>query len=407
MTPRTSAASSSNLSAYLVAVVATAIAIGLRALADPWLGTYLLFTPLFAAIAVTVWHGGWRPALVAALLGLLAYVYLFMEPRGSFVIQHSKDYVACTLYFVTSSIILGFGEGMRRAQRRAAEGRERLRTTLASIGDAVIATDLKARVTMMNPVAESLTGWAIADARGKPLSEIFRIVNEQTRKPVDNPAERALREGAIVGLANHTILIARDGTETHIDDSAAPIRCADGEIVGCVLVFRDITDRREAEHILRDRQAWLQGQREALESAINGAPLATSLGFSCALRSKRWAAMRGGRERASLSPTTRARRSTTSSECPPTMPTRSMGSRSAPMRWRAAWRPPLARPSSRPTCGKSRSGNRTSGFQRSSITARAGAFRFRPAPESSRARWRFTRASRAKRRSATMKSLRC
>lgn len=135
------------------------------------------------------------------------------------------------------------------------EQSERLRTTLASIGDAVIATDTDARITMMNAIAESLTGWTFADARNAPLDRVFNIVNEASRKTVESPVSRALREGVIVGLANHTLLIAKDGTERPIDDSAAPIRCAKGELVGCVLVFRDITERYAVEASLRHSEA--------------------------------------------------------------------------------------------------------------------------------------------------------
>jgi PAS domain S-box-containing protein len=133
------------------------------------------------------------------------------------------------------------------AEFTIAEQGERLRTTLASIGDAVLTTDKEGRITGLNAVAESLTGWKTDAAVGQPLDVVFRIVNEETRKSVANPATRALREGVIVGLANHTLLIARDGTERPIDDSAAPIRCKAGEVVGCVLVFRDVTERRHAE----------------------------------------------------------------------------------------------------------------------------------------------------------------
>jgi PAS domain S-box-containing protein len=124
---------------------------------------------------------------------------------------------------------------------------ERLRTTLDSIGDGVIATDTEGRIVSLNGVAEALTGWRSGDALGLPVDEVFRIVNEQTRRPVENPIERVLSEGAIVGLANHTILIARDGSERAIDDSAAPIRNEDGGVTGCVLIFRDVTDRRQLE----------------------------------------------------------------------------------------------------------------------------------------------------------------
>ncbi|HET6326235.1 MAG TPA: CHASE3 domain-containing protein [Planctomycetaceae bacterium] len=135
------------------------------------------------------------------------------------------------------------------------EQREWLRTTLASIGDAVIATDVGGRVAFVNPIAESLTGWTNAAALGQPLEKVFEIVNEQTRNTVENPALRALREGTIVGLANHTVLIARDGAEHAIDDSAAPIRDEQQRVVGVVLVFRDVGERRAAERALQTSEA--------------------------------------------------------------------------------------------------------------------------------------------------------
>ena len=132
------------------------------------------------------------------------------------------------------------------------EQREWLRVTLSSIGDGVITTDGNGAVTFLNPVAQSLTGWTPADAAGKPLIDVFKIVNEESRRTVENPVARALREGVVVGLANHTLLIARDGTERPIDDSAAPIRDEQGRVAGCVLVFRDISERRRAERIAED-----------------------------------------------------------------------------------------------------------------------------------------------------------
>ncbi|HBI47060.1 MAG TPA: hybrid sensor histidine kinase/response regulator [Planctomycetales bacterium] len=124
---------------------------------------------------------------------------------------------------------------------------EWFRITLASIGDAVIATNTDGKVTFLNAVAQSLTGWTQEEARGAPLAEVFRIVNEKTRETVENPAARALRESAVVGLANHTILIAKNGSENYIDDSAAPIRDESGRVIGVVLVFRDVTERRQSE----------------------------------------------------------------------------------------------------------------------------------------------------------------
>lgn len=141
------------------------------------------------------------------------------------------------------------------------ENEECLATTLNSIGDAVIATDAEARVTRMNPVAEKLTGWPLNEARTRPLTKVLCIVNSQTRKPAENPVTRVIREGKIVGLANHTALIARDGTEYQIADSAAPIRKRDGNIIGVVLVFRDIT----AEYKM---QMALQSAHDELEARV-------------------------------------------------------------------------------------------------------------------------------------------
>ena len=143
--------------------------------------------------------------------------------------------------------LLRRSESARRADAAAVhEQREWFRTTLSSIGDAVIATDTAGRVTYLNAVAEALTGWTTGDAAGRPLAEVFVIIGETSRAPVDNPALRALASGTVVGLANHTLLIARDGTERPIDDSAAPIRDEAGRVTGAVLVFRDISDRKEA-----------------------------------------------------------------------------------------------------------------------------------------------------------------
>jgi PAS domain S-box-containing protein len=135
--------------------------------------------------------------------------------------------------------------------RETREARDTLQTTLASIGDAVISTDREGRIVFANRAARAVLRTGDADISGRPLEELFRIVNEYTRATVESPVTKVLREGIVVGLANHTILIAQDGTEVPIDDSGAPIRGVDGEILGTVLVFRDIFERRQAEHSLR------------------------------------------------------------------------------------------------------------------------------------------------------------
>jgi PAS domain S-box-containing protein len=139
---------------------------------------------------------------------------------------------------------------VRRDSARVRESENRLAITLRSIGDAVIATDEQGVVTMTNPVAEKLTGWRASAAVGKPLDHVFQIVHEDTRASVESPVPKVLREGSIVGLANHTVLIRPDGSETAIEDSGAPILDDAGRITGVVLVFRDATRERAAEKAL-------------------------------------------------------------------------------------------------------------------------------------------------------------
>lgn len=151
------------------------------------------------------------------------------------------------------------------AEQRLRESERRYAVTLSSIGDAVIATDAGARIVFLNPVAEALTGWAKEDALGKPLADVFRIVNEDTRETVEDPATKVLRRGRTVGLANHTLLLTRDGREIPIDDSGSPIVDDRGDVTGVVLVFRDVTQRR----LLEQAQA-LQQANARLELALRG-----------------------------------------------------------------------------------------------------------------------------------------
>jgi PAS domain S-box-containing protein len=174
-------------------------------------------------------------------------------------------YLAVKYAFVPPDLVLVHTEDItarKRAQEALRESKEWLSTTLRSIGDAVIATDAQGVVTLMNPVAQGLTGWDETQALGEPLEDVFHIINEQTGERAENPVTRVLREGVVVGLANHTLLIAKDGTKRPIADSGAPMRDEEGNIIGTVMVFRDITERRQAEEELRIKD-------NAIASSIN------------------------------------------------------------------------------------------------------------------------------------------
>ena len=220
--------------------------------------------------------------LVLGLLGTLLLMYL------------TKRYIATPLYQLETLArrigegdydppleISGSGESanlarhLQRLGRTIAtrveqlrEQREELSVTLDSIGDAVIATDAQGYVTRMNPVAEALTGWPIEEARGRPLKEVFDIVHASTREPAPSPVERVLHEGVIVGLANHTALIARGGAEYQIADSAAPIRTADGRVLGVIMVFQDVTAEYATQQHLSDTHARLDSLVQALPDLV-------------------------------------------------------------------------------------------------------------------------------------------
>jgi PAS domain S-box-containing protein len=156
--------------------------------------------------------------------------------------------ITFTLTALLNLAILWWAYGrLSREVVQSEREREFLATTLASIGDGVIVTDAQGRVTSLNREAERITGWGISEARGKELLEVFKIVNERTGQTQENPIEKVLRLGKVVGLANHTILVRRDGSKVPIGDSGAPVRRGDGPVEGAVLVFRDVSEEREAQ----------------------------------------------------------------------------------------------------------------------------------------------------------------
>jgi PAS domain S-box-containing protein len=205
----------------------------------------IVFAFFYVAVFVAVWFGGRGPGLLSVALSV-AVADIFFLPAG--LLAPDLSGLLPNVFFVVISLLaILMIERSRRAEAEARASREWLETTLKSIGDAVISTDAAGRVVFVNAVAERLTGWPSAEARGRMLAEVFPVVNEETRREVESPVERVLREGRIVGLANHTVLVARDGSEVPIDDSAAPIRDEWGHTTGVVLVFQDISDRRNSE----------------------------------------------------------------------------------------------------------------------------------------------------------------
>lgn len=246
-------------SAYMVAVLSVAVALLVRVAFSPLIASRRPYLTLFGAIAFSVWYSRWRPAAVAAAIGFIA-VNFFIVPPLEAARFDSLFFFDALGYALSAGMIIVIGEGMHRAQERFLKSAQTLQVTFESIGDGVITTDVDARVTFLNAVAENLTGWSLSDANGQPLETVFQIVSEKTRGVVENPARKALREGLIVGLANHTVLIRKDRSELAIDDSAAPIRDPSDQVLGCILVFRDVTKRREAE---RQRQDLLTALQDA------------------------------------------------------------------------------------------------------------------------------------------------
>jgi PAS domain S-box-containing protein len=220
------------------------------------------FILFFAAVAVNAWYGGLRIGLLTACIALLLTNYFLIEPYYALAFELG-DLLRSAVFLFVAGLISWLSEARRSAEARAYAQAERFYVTLASIGDAVVATDAHGRVTFLNTVAEQLTGWSLVDAAGKQITDVFHIVNADTRQVVESPVARVLREGTIVGLANHTLLIARDGTERPIDDSGAPIKDRTGELIGVVLVFRDVTERVASE-------AALQASRDQLEVILGG-----------------------------------------------------------------------------------------------------------------------------------------
>jgi len=248
--------------AYGAALAAVVAALLLRLGLAPWLGPSIHYLSFFPAVLAASWFGGFGPGVAAAGLSAAASFVWFLEPVGLVKLPATQDLNALALFTIISIGIAYLSGVMRKAQ--AAERRSALewRTTLASIGDAVIVTDRLGQVRFMNPVAERLTGWTLNEVLDQRLDDIFTVVDEDTTRPVENPVAQVLREGHPIVLASHTVLRHKQGRLRPIADSAAPVRNAAGEIDGVVLVFRDQTEERESNRALRRSRGLLQAMSD-------------------------------------------------------------------------------------------------------------------------------------------------
>lgn len=275
---------------YGVAAAAVAAALLLSELLRP-IVVPNPFLFVFAAIALSAGYGGLGPGLLAIALAILGVNYLLIPPFYTFKVA-GLDVVRLSAFALVAVLVSSLSDARRRAEQAARARSEQLRVTLASIGDAVIATDRAGHVTFLNGVAATLTGWSVAEAEGQPIDVVFRIINADTREAVESPVTRVLREGLIVGLTNHTILLDRDGVERPIDERGAPIRDSEGQMIGVVLVFRDITEREQVDASRNELLHREQLARFAAEStreklsflAEAGAVLSGSLDYMTTLR---------------------------------------------------------------------------------------------------------------------------
>ena len=266
---------------YAFAAGAFLLGLAARMLAARALGQTVPYITFFPAVILSAWFGGFGPGMLTTLLSVAGAVFVILPPAYSLRIETLPDATAAVLFIVVCTFISRMQDALRHSMADSQDSlalllsseaaRERQRQwyeqTLASIGDGVIATNTEARIQFVNAVAAKLMSGVQSELINRPIAEVFRIVDEQTRAPLEDPIGRVLREGQAVTLAERTILVAANGTEIPIGDSAAPIKDRSGKVLGAVLVFRDMSDRRNAEQALRDSEETF---RLATESAHMG-----------------------------------------------------------------------------------------------------------------------------------------
>lgn len=263
---------------YVVAGLFVAAALLIRLVLNPVLGVSIPYAIFFLAIILVSWFCTLGPSVMSVLASTLLATYYFIPPQGSIYIETTADWIGLVLFLGVSSVLIMLREANRRTEaiaesnrQMAIREREELRTTLMSLGDAVIVTDAAGLVTTLNPVAEKLTGWRLGDAIGTAIENVFQVRDETTGEPIANPATEVLRLGGGTNRTSergdtgktgqtsetgqpYAILLSKDGYSTPIDDNAAPIHDSKGMLTGAVLVFRDIAERRHAERSMIDSE---------------------------------------------------------------------------------------------------------------------------------------------------------
>ena len=213
---------------------------------------------IILAMIASAWYLGRGPGLLFAIAFEIMLNYFSTQPYTT-----RSGFITLNRMVLFVSLVL-FASSRRNAEKELRAQREWLQVTLASIGDAVIATDINGSVQFINPAAEALTGWTMKEAARMPLEEVFRVISEETREKVENPFSIIKREGNVVGLANHTTLITKNGKEIPIEESGAPIKDSDGKIIGVIIVFHDESERRRAD---QERERLLKSERAARNEA--------------------------------------------------------------------------------------------------------------------------------------------
>jgi PAS domain S-box-containing protein len=242
---------------YALAVAIVAAAIALRTLLHPLMGAQS-FAVFLAAMTISAWVGGVGPAVLSLVTLHVVHAYWFHPPRT--LLEPTVESIVTTSAYYLIGIAIGILSQKRAAalqrateqQREAISQRERLRATLVCMAEGVLVTDKAGRLTLMNPVAEELTGWNTDEAIGRPAWEIFLAHHEPSRERAESPIERILQKGHVVQERAPLALVSRTGREVPVAYSAAPVRDQSGDITGVVLVFRDESEQRRVETALRN-----------------------------------------------------------------------------------------------------------------------------------------------------------